>query len=186
MCVNECVLFKKVPSNQAAYRLCCDEQCPKCGEKRFDTRVTPSGNHYAPRKVFYHLGLRRAGEQLMANPAFVGQRGQGRDAPEDVYTSELAKNMDKATDGAVFNPNNSLYELFVDFAQTFTFKQHSMGVVAIRCDETRPATALKTWCVVDCAAHWQLHLQHLCASLECKSITPASATLFVFVLTVAA
>lgn len=79
----------------------------------------------------------------MANPAFVAQRGKGRDAPEDVYTTKLAKDMDTATNGAVFHPDNSLYELFVDFAQTFTFKQHSMGVVAIRCEHCRPATGFE-------------------------------------------
>lgn len=118
-CVNDCVRFQKLPNTQDAYRLCSDEQCPKCGEKRFDVRSTPSGDHFTPRKRFYRLGLRRAGQQLMANAAFRTQRGKGRDSADDVYTTQLATDMDAATAGAVFHPDNSLYEIFL------TLRSHS-------------------------------------------------------------
>lgn len=131
MCINDCELFPKL--QPAQYQQHRDDCCSKCGERRFDIAPSAAGERCVPRKRFWHLGLQRAGQLWMADPAWCALRGTGRAAAEDVYTSKLAEDIDEATGGAALKEENSFYELFFDFAQPFSFKQYSMGIIAARC-----------------------------------------------------
>jgi hypothetical protein len=65
-------------------------------------------------------------------PDVVALRGTGRALPGDVYQSQLARRLDAVYNGAVFDKNNSLYEIGLDWFQCFAFKQYSLGVLCIR------------------------------------------------------
>ena len=94
VCVNDCERFDHLPPSQyAAHR---DQCCSTCGQRRFCER----GSRLAPRKRFWHFGLARGLLHLSYNPTFTEHRGTARDAPGDIYMSELARRIDAQVRGA--------------------------------------------------------------------------------------
>lgn len=48
-------------------------------------------------------------------------------------TRRAAARINEVTQGQLNNKDNSAYELGFDFGQIFAFKQHSFGLVVMRC-----------------------------------------------------
>jgi hypothetical protein len=132
VCVNDCCKFPKLSKSQ--YRQHEDEKCTKCQEPRFLVKHTSRGRVLRPRKVFWDFGLDSViRDHFFTNPEFCGLRGAGRDAFQmDFYSSLEAERLDMATQGALRHADNSIWELGFDFCQCFTFKQYSVGVLALR------------------------------------------------------
>ena len=133
VCVNDCHCFGRRP-DKGLENSVATEVCPVCSEPRFTTKLTQTGVKWVPRKVFYYFELRQLIQRgFFGNKEWCGLRGTGRDEyPGDFYSSEEAKRIDARLGGALFHPDNSGYEIGMDWAQPYDFKQHSTGVVCIR------------------------------------------------------
>ncbi|KAK9795844.1 hypothetical protein WJX73_002457 [Symbiochloris irregularis] len=60
-------------------------------------------------------------------------RTHGRALSGSLYTSPEAERLNAAVGGILDQPHVSLYEIGADFGQVFVNKQHSTGVIGIRC-----------------------------------------------------
>lgn len=130
VCENDCVRFKDLRPGQYAEHA--EEQCPVCNTSRF-VPGTGGSSALVPRKVFWEIPLEQVLNGFFGDPEWSGKRGQGRtNYALDFYSSEEADRLNEATGGAVFNPNNSVYEVGIDWFQCFDFKQHSVGIAGIR------------------------------------------------------
>ncbi|KAK9918436.1 hypothetical protein WJX75_004081 [Coccomyxa subellipsoidea] len=116
-----------------------DDQCPKCGEKRFKKVETAAGAVYKPRKRFWYFGLANIlRDRMFSDPTWCRLRGTGRNDPEqqyDYWHSPDFQRVNEAT-GAKLTAEGtsaSVYDVGVDWGQPFHFKQWSSGYVALRC-----------------------------------------------------
>jgi hypothetical protein len=131
VCVNDCVRFADVPAPPA--RLDAEEKCPKCKTSRF-VAGPKAGSHMVPRKVFYEIQVEQAIAGLFGDPEWNERRFNSRfDQALDYYSSPEARRLDAATGYALFKRDTSAYEIGFDFFQCFNFKQHSVGIVGMRC-----------------------------------------------------
>lgn len=89
---------------------------------------------------FLYFGLGNALQKLFGNPEFVAARAQSRDTtdPSTFYGSPVAAAMNQATGGALFQHTTSAYSLGFDFVKLFNLRDHSSGVVALRCEDLSP------------------------------------------------
>lgn len=135
--------------------------CPKCGAPRFEERTVANRSVKEPSKVrikptynyqrltphplqwliYFGLGdcLR---SKLFSNPEFNELRTKGRE--ENWYSSSDASNLNQKLQGLLFNdPNTSAYALGYDFAGLFNFKDHSTGLIFLRCEDLPAAVRTK-------------------------------------------
>lgn len=143
VCENDCMRFDDIPLARYAERA--DEKCtnPKCNMPRFKLSGA-GGNLLVPRKVFWEIGVDEAIKSMFGDPEWNSLRGRNRGgAPLDFYNSPEAKRLNGATGGALLHPDNSAYELGMDFFQCFDFKQHSVGLLGMRCVFSLPLISLR-------------------------------------------
>lgn len=78
--------------------------------------------------------------KLFCNPDFVEARGKSRDTddPSTFYGSPMAARLDSTITGGLFGPDRSAYTVGFDFVKLFNLKDHSSGVVALRCEDLSP------------------------------------------------
>lgn len=133
VCVNDCCKFPKLSKQQ--YHQHAADTCPVCDEPRFRREQTWQGEVLKPRKVFWDFGLGNIIRDLyFTSPEFCERRGKARKQfILDFYMSPEAHRLDRATGGAVFHPDNSVYQLGFDFVEVFVFRNWSMGVIVLRC-----------------------------------------------------
>lgn len=63
---------------------------------------------------------------------FGALRTQGRDTPDDLYTSHEAERLDKETCGEFSKQYSSGWDIGGDFGQVFAFRMWSVGILGIR------------------------------------------------------
>lgn len=83
---------------------------------------------------FYDFGVVNMIKLLFMDPAFCKLRTTGRTSQaDDFFGSEYARRINDATNEQLFMLENSPYDIGFDCGQMFSFKQHSFGLVVIRC-----------------------------------------------------
>ncbi len=77
------------------------------------------------------------GDGFFKQPDWVEKRGTSRTYhnPATWWGSPDARMMNERTNGLLFKQENSPYSLGFDFLQAFSFKDHSVGVVLLRCED---------------------------------------------------
>jgi hypothetical protein len=129
VCVNDCVKFDDVPPARYAQRA--QEECPVCQSSRF---VTGRGSLLVPRKVYYEVAVEEAIRSLFGDTEWSSKRSEARLLYKlDYYSTPEAHRVNRATGGALFHTDNSAYEIGIDWCQCFNFKQHSVGILGMRC-----------------------------------------------------
>jgi hypothetical protein len=90
---------------------------------------------------FYYFGVEKAIANLFTLPEFVAARGKGRkpDDPSSIYGSPAFTTLNERTAGLVAHDNTSLYGLGCDWVKIFNFKDYSIGIVGLRCEDMEAA-----------------------------------------------
>jgi hypothetical protein len=134
MCVNDCMAFPTLQPKQ--YRAHQDDRCECCGHKRFDIKTTGSSTRIMPRKVLFWFGVGNViRDRMFTDPGFCKQRGTGRD--QYLYPTPMAARLHQAAGANISDPDTSVYEIGLDWAQMFNSKVHSSGFIMLRCDLSR-------------------------------------------------
>lgn len=131
VCAKDCVRFDDLkPGEYAAHA---EDKCPVCNTSRF-VPGKRAGTLLVPRKVYYEVAVEAAIHGLFADTEWSSLRGRSRyEYNLDFYSSPEARRLDLITGGALANQDNSAYEIGFDYFQCFNFKQHSVGIVGMRC-----------------------------------------------------
>jgi len=102
-----------------------------------------AGSQYRAGDVqrFYYFGVEKAIANLFTLPEFVAARGKGRkpDDPSSIYGSPAFKTLNERTVGLAAHDNTSLYGLGCDWVKIFNFKDYSIGIVGLRCEDMEAA-----------------------------------------------
>ncbi|GIL67471.1 hypothetical protein Vafri_20814 [Volvox africanus] len=70
---------------------------------------------------------------MLSDSLFCKLRTTGREnGGHDFYASQMAAEIDDKCNGQLMDPNNSVYDLGLDFCQVFAFKTHSSGLLLMR------------------------------------------------------
>lgn len=144
-----------------------DEKCPKCEKSRFRVVTKPDGSlMVSPRKVchllvryrrylnevlfremqvFYAFKLESQIKRLFRIPEFARKRGTQRDSADtnSFFKSRHWKWIKQVTNGEAAEHSNSVYSIGFDWCQAAKSKDHSMGVVSLRCEDLPPDLAHK-------------------------------------------
>ena len=85
-------------------------------------------------QVYFEFGLDRLiRDQLFTSPEFCSARATSRDTTEaGYYGCADAHRINEETQGKLFNTNNSIYELAIDWGQVYTFAKWSSGLLMAR------------------------------------------------------
>lgn len=129
MCVNDCKAFDHLEPEQYSEKQF--ERCEACGQLRFDTKTHGSGTRMYPRKVMYWFGVGNViRDRMFTDPGFCKQRGTGRH--QYFYPSRRSRLLHKAAGCNPLDPDTSVYEIGLDWAQMFNSKVHSTGFIMLR------------------------------------------------------
>ena len=96
-------------------------------------------------QVFYYFGVKEAILKFFSMPNFVAHRGKYRafDDPTSYYGSPAFRRLDDAVDSLASRAENSIYGLCCDWVKIFNWKQHSIGLVGLRCEDVGAVEAAK-------------------------------------------
>jgi hypothetical protein len=132
VCFNDCYRFPDMPPSQYANHP--NQACPVCDTPRFiPKRSTDGKRYYIPRKVFWEISVEESIINMFGHPEWCKRRVRARNMDKlDFYESDEARRLDRETGGQVFNEDNSVYELGLDWFQCFHFKTHSVGIMGMR------------------------------------------------------
>lgn len=142
VCMNGCCVFDKQRSNYTDGK---DDLC-QCDPptKRFKTVKRGFTEVLEPHAKFWYFGLEAAIHRLFSDPAWCRLRRETRNPTYTPLEHEFrgspeAMRLRAATNGQSDDPCNGFYEIGFDFGQVHSFKQHSCGLLALRCVDI-PAT----------------------------------------------
>ena len=101
-------------------------------------------------QFFFYFGLKRVMEQLFEDKDFVRARANSAtrsyDDPSTFFGSKEFKRMNDFLQGALREEDVSTYSLGFDFVQSFVFKNHSVGLLVLRCEDLSPEDkVLRKW-----------------------------------------
>eukprot|EP00884_Botryococcus_braunii_P004492 jgi/Botrbrau1/14043/Bobra.0011s0009.1 len=131
VCSNGCVMFPTLrPSEYGRHT---EDACPECGSKRLREVKSGMKTTLRPARVVYVLGVGHAIRQLFNDAEFCKLRGSGRDVEGDYYESVEAARLYRAAQADIGDVCTSVYELGFDFFQIYTNRQHSIGLLTLRC-----------------------------------------------------
>lgn len=89
---------------------------------------------------FLYFGLGNTIKKMFCNPEFVKARGRDRNTndPATFYGSPMARKLNTELRQGLFSPDWSAYTLGFDFVKLFNLRDHSSGIVALRCEDLSP------------------------------------------------
>eukprot|EP00882_Tetradesmus_deserticola_P025637 GHRQ01028178.1.p5 GENE.GHRQ01028178.1~~GHRQ01028178.1.p5 ORF type:complete len:154 (+),score=44.74 GHRQ01028178.1:1629-2090(+) len=130
MCANDCMAFPHLQPHQ--YRAEKDQRCECCGHRRFDIKTSGTSTRIVPRKVMFWFGVANViRERMFTSTSFTKHRGAGRH--QYYYPSAAADRLHTDSRADKLDPNTSVYEIGLDWAQMFSSKVHSTGFIMLRC-----------------------------------------------------
>jgi hypothetical protein len=130
MCVRDCMAFPELEPGQYCKEK--DQACECCGERRFDIRSNGSSKRIVPRKVLFWFGVDKViRDRMFTNTTFCKHRGTGRH--QYYYPSPAAERLHTESGADRADPDTSVYEIGLDWAQMFNSKVHSTGFIMLRC-----------------------------------------------------
>lgn len=89
-----------------------------------------------PRKVFYDFGLETLlRDRFFTDPEWCALRGTGRDLQGDFYQSSEAARLHAAAGTSPAERQVSVWALGLDFLQWWKRRQHSTGLLTLRCED---------------------------------------------------
>lgn len=157
VCPNDCMVWPWLPPR--SWHDHRQDACTVCGQKRFvfdgasralvqemsdmdKAGSTGSALRLRPAKVFFYFGVATGIKSLFSDSEFRANRGKDRAAtsvdPNAVFGCSEGRRLTERTRGSFSHPDNSPYDLGFDFGQFFSFKNHSFGVVLLRCADLPP------------------------------------------------
>lgn len=133
VCINDHCRFEKVHKSQWIFHK--NDACPQCGSKRSKSVSGGAGckPYLVPQNKFHYLGLKNVIDgRMFSDPVWCKLRGQSAD-PYGFKTLAEFERLRQVLEGALEDPDTSLYEIGFDNAQMYAFRDWSSGILGIRC-----------------------------------------------------